>query len=143
MTKQEIKDLIAAKIAGQGNQVDIGGVLADILNALVDGGSQPIRLTGTISEGDTLQDLIEVGLTKEEIEAAARGERTGVVVIDGSVDSNNFYQITGASYYPEAEGEWLISFVQIEYEDNGIISGMSGMRVTIRGDIANVVNAEI
>ena len=36
MTKQEIKDLIAAKIAGQGNQVDIGNALADVLNALAD-----------------------------------------------------------------------------------------------------------
>lgn len=25
MTKQEIKDLVAAKIAGQGTQVDLGG----------------------------------------------------------------------------------------------------------------------
>ena len=36
MTKQEIKDLIAAKIAGQGNQVDIGNALAEVLNALAD-----------------------------------------------------------------------------------------------------------
>lgn len=47
MTKQEIKDLIAAKIAGQGNQVDIGNALADVLNALadnVDAAKSPIQL---------------------------------------------------------------------------------------------------
>lgn len=49
MTKQEIKDLIAAKIAGQGSAVDVGGALADILNALVDasgGGGVPEPVSG-------------------------------------------------------------------------------------------------
>lgn len=36
MTKQEIKDLIAAKIAGQGSAVDVGGALPVILNAMLD-----------------------------------------------------------------------------------------------------------
>lgn len=36
MTKQEIKDLVAAKIAGQGTQVDLGGALPEIINAIVD-----------------------------------------------------------------------------------------------------------
>ena len=36
MTKDEIKTLIAEKISGQGNQVDIGGALADVLNGIVD-----------------------------------------------------------------------------------------------------------
>jgi hypothetical protein len=36
MTKDEIKALIAAKIDGQGNQVDIGGALAQVLNAIID-----------------------------------------------------------------------------------------------------------
>lgn len=36
MNKEEIKSLISAKIAGQGNQVDAGGALDEILNAIVD-----------------------------------------------------------------------------------------------------------
>lgn len=36
MKTQEIKDLIASKIAGQGNQVDSGGALFTILDAIVD-----------------------------------------------------------------------------------------------------------
>lgn len=36
MTTQEIKDLVAAKIAGQGSMVDAGGALPTILNAIVD-----------------------------------------------------------------------------------------------------------
>ncbi len=36
MTTQEIKDLVSAKIAGQGTQVDAGNALAEVLNAIVD-----------------------------------------------------------------------------------------------------------
>lgn len=36
MTKEEIRALIAAKIAGQGSMVDIGGALPAILDALLD-----------------------------------------------------------------------------------------------------------
>lgn len=36
MTKDEIKALISAKVAGQGDQVDAGGALSEILNALCD-----------------------------------------------------------------------------------------------------------
>lgn len=36
MTTEEIKAIIAEKIAGQGNQVDIGGALAEILNAFAE-----------------------------------------------------------------------------------------------------------
>lgn len=36
MTKEEIKAKVAATIAGQGNQVDIAGTLAEILDAIVD-----------------------------------------------------------------------------------------------------------
>lgn len=36
MTKQQIKNLVAAKIAGQGTQVDAAGVLPTIIDALVD-----------------------------------------------------------------------------------------------------------
>lgn len=48
MTTTEIKDLIASAIAGQGNQVDARGKLAEILNALADsagGGGVPVKLT--------------------------------------------------------------------------------------------------
>jgi len=34
MDKIALQNLIAAKIAGQGNQIDLGGALADILSAL-------------------------------------------------------------------------------------------------------------
>lgn len=59
MTKEEIKTLIAEKISGQGNQVDIGGALADVLNELVDAmGGEPVVHQVTIqSAEDIIQDV--------------------------------------------------------------------------------------
>ena len=60
MNKQEITALINAKIAGQGNQVDIGGALAEILSELA-GAAAPIEVTDiTALTGDQL-DALEVG----------------------------------------------------------------------------------
>ena len=53
MTNLELRDAILNKIAGQGNQVDAGGVLAEILLGLV-----PIEVTDiTALTGDQLDAL--------------------------------------------------------------------------------------
>lgn len=36
MTKEEMKALVSTKIAGQGNQVDLGNALPELLNAIID-----------------------------------------------------------------------------------------------------------
>lgn len=62
MTKQEIKDLVALKIAGQGSAVDAGSALPQILDAIVDaigeggggGSSDPVAIT--YNELKTLRD---------------------------------------------------------------------------------------
>lgn len=52
MTKEEIKALINAKIAGQGTNVDGGGALATVLNEIIDaipeggGGAEPLIVEG-------------------------------------------------------------------------------------------------
>ena len=60
MTKQQILDLISAGIAGQGNQIDLGGVLADILSALV-GASVPIEVADITGLTDDQLDSLNVG----------------------------------------------------------------------------------
>ena len=60
MDKQQILDLIAAKIAGQGNQVDIGGVLADILSDLV-GAAVPIEVADVTKLTNAQLDALNVG----------------------------------------------------------------------------------
>lgn len=62
MTKDEIKALVAAKIAGQGSMVDVGGGLPTILNEIIDlipegggGGFEPL-----VIEGRVVEDVIMV-----------------------------------------------------------------------------------
>lgn len=107
MTKEEIQALISAKVAGQGNQVDSGGALATILDAIVDaipegGGSdiKPIVLTYLPAEGMSLDDLSAIGLTKDEIIAAANGERSAVIYKSPRFGTW-YYTITDAGYSPK------------------------------------------
>lgn len=77
MTKEEIKALIATAIAGQGTNVDGGGQLPNILNAIVDaipeaGMPKPkYFLTREIVDGQehTYQEVASVlGITEDEVE---------------------------------------------------------------------------
>lgn len=103
MTPIEIKNLIDQKIAGQGTMVDVGGALPTILKEIVDmasqgSGSMPIVLNGYLEEGMSLDDLAAVGLTKDEMIAAANGERSGV--IQKLQTGTSYYTITNANYSP-------------------------------------------
>ena len=60
MEKQQILDLIAANIAGQGNQVDIGGVLADILSDLASAAA-PIEVADITKLTNAQLDALNVG----------------------------------------------------------------------------------
>lgn len=68
MTKDEIKSLVAAKIAGQGSMVDVGGGLPTILNEIIDlipegggGGFEPLVVEST--------DIVPLGTTEFTISA--------------------------------------------------------------------------
>lgn len=78
MTKDEIKALIANKIANQGNQVDLGGALATILNELVDG----------MGDGGGVFDLHNVdtdNLTEEQAQAICRASSVIRADIEGEI----------------------------------------------------------
>lgn len=77
MTKEQIAALIAAKIAGQGSMVDIGGALPEILTALAENG---ISTDMTVAE--QMQARKDLGLYYEE---TTTGEKE--VVSDGVQDS--------------------------------------------------------
>lgn len=59
-TKIELLSLIAGAIAGQGNQVDAGGVLADVLSELVNAAA-PIEVTDITKLTGEQLDGLEVG----------------------------------------------------------------------------------
>lgn len=62
MTTQEIKALVAAKIAGQGNQVDLGNALSDIFGSLCD-------LIDAGGQGGAAEPLIIEGAYDTDLEA--------------------------------------------------------------------------
>ena len=60
MTKQELQALINAKIAGQGNQIDLGGALGEILGALA-GASLAIEVADITKLTNDQLDSLNVG----------------------------------------------------------------------------------
>lgn len=60
MNKEQLISLINEKIAGQGNQVDIGGVLADVLLDLA-GASKPIEVSDITKLTAAQLDALNVG----------------------------------------------------------------------------------
>ena len=60
MTKDEINALIAEKIAGQGNQIDSGGALAEILDTIA-GAAMPIEVADITALTNDQLDALNVG----------------------------------------------------------------------------------
>jgi len=60
MTKEQLNALIDAKIAGQGNQVDISGALAEILKELA-GGAAAVEVTDITAIDGKILDGLKVG----------------------------------------------------------------------------------
>ncbi len=60
MNQQQILALINAKIAGQGNQIDSGGALAEILAAIA-GAAAPIEVADITALTDEQLDALNVG----------------------------------------------------------------------------------
>lgn len=85
MNANEIKELVAAKIAGQGNQVDIGGALSEVLNAIIDAIENIPTPTPPQPIAIDILDSTFSGLTKEE---AARSLGISTARLDSLMDGN-------------------------------------------------------
>jgi len=60
MNKEQLQALIDAKIAGQGNQIDVGGALADILTAVL-GSALPTEVENITEIPGEILDQLNVG----------------------------------------------------------------------------------
>lgn len=81
MTKDEIKSLVAAKIAGQGSMVDVGGGLPTILNEIIDlipegggGGFEPL----VIMSMDVIISGTTVAISEDDFIAARERMQQGL-----------------------------------------------------------------
>lgn len=87
MTKDEIKAIVAEKIAGHGSAIDAASVLPTILDAIIDiipsgGSSQQITMIfGDSFEDKTAEEAAEIfGITNEQLERLIRGEYSSALV---------------------------------------------------------------
>ena len=138
MTKDEIKTLIAEKISGQGNQVDIGGVLAEILNELVDasggGGGAPVlkMIVGDAGGGGKQYDNIAfTGLApsvpSRTVHFAVEGQTVQGVGLQNTTDADDYIDAE-----PDGEGGFVTTilaktatyFVEAVLADDSIVSGV-------------------
>lgn len=72
MTKSELLAKIDL-LRGQGNQTDIAGVLADVLQGAVEGSTLEIPFIQTIEGTDKEEALAILGITTEQFDALVRG----------------------------------------------------------------------
>jgi len=117
MTREQMLATIAEKIAGQGNQVDCGGALADVLIELVKG-AVPVEVTDiTALNGEQLDGLkcgdkvVKVtGKQKHAYIVSYKGEGVGeglcLTYADASVIETVSYDNTSEGWAYNSTDKW-------------------------------------
>lgn len=117
MTKQEMLATIAEKIAGQGNQVDCGGALSEILNALVNG-AIAVEVTDITAIDGAILDSLNVcdkiakvtGKQKHLYQVSYKGEGVGegicLTYVDASVIETVSYDFTADGWAYNSTDKW-------------------------------------
>lgn len=135
MTKDEIKTLIAEKISGQGNQVDSGGALDEILNAIVDaipegGGSGAPVLKMTI-ESRSFDSIAFMGLapsiTQRIVNFAVEGQTLQSVSLQNTTDADDHIDATSdgeGGFVATIPGKTATYFVEAVLADDSVVSGV-------------------
>lgn len=130
MTKQEIKDLVAAKIAGQGNQIDLGGALPQVIDAILDAAfGTEIVLPLHLESGVDVTEYIPKNYvpSPNDVLTFATTTRTRYFLICGYADPNdtilrfgdiNFETegVTGFIVYTlslDEQGRWTYSYDEL------------------------------
>lgn len=90
MTKEEIKALVAERIAGQGDQVDIGGALAEILDEIVDLAGEGGGGSGSVLKMETDLSTLTSGVALSYTTKAEFAEAVGCDenLVDGLFDAD-------------------------------------------------------
>ena len=116
MDKEQLIALIAAKIAGQGSQVDIGGALAEVLTALA-GASAPIRVTDITKLTDAQLDALNVG--DKVVKVTGEDEHLYLVTYKAKTGGGICLSYNAAGYgetvsYDRTESGWAYNSTDIK-----------------------------
>lgn len=126
MTKEEMKTLIAEKISGQGNQVDIGGALPMILGEIIDAiPTTGLQFGGVLSDGSTIPETPNMFYVAGAGDYQTDEEETQEFVIaDGSI----------AFFIVNAQGEATVQTIEIT---PGGGSGAPVLKITVQDESFN------
>lgn len=136
MTKEEIKDLIASKIAGQGSAVDAGSALPQILNAIIDsigegGGGTPTYVLDFRNEttGMSAISYLATGsgdnpVSVEDFEAnTGISEETAIALMSGKYvclyDGNEVYLINAYFYGEDPFNSGIVGMFSFSNQTRG------------------------
>lgn len=112
MTPTELKDLIAATIAGQGTNVDAGGSLPKILNGIIDllgGGAKPLIVEGTgLDGGEAVEFEPSAGQpSKQDAIDAFRSGRIVILKYDAQIEGPHETIITDLTYQNRLQSMYI------------------------------------
>lgn len=115
MTKQEIKALVASKIEGQGNQVDLGGVLSAVIGEIVDLLPERKPVTIDLSGFDLTTDTdvtsaIPSGYIPQEGDKVIYGVHGTLAICGYSIVGENMKAVYGFGGKLEDVGEKILIF---------------------------------
>lgn len=117
MTKEKILELIGTHIIGQGDQVDCGGALAEVLIELVNG-AVPVEVTDITAIDGKILDSLQVGdkivkvtnnqghLYQVSYKGAGVGEGICLTYIDASVIETVSYDYTDEGWAYNSTDKW-------------------------------------
>lgn len=135
MKKDQIKSLISAKIAGQGNQVDSGGALDEILDAIVDAipegggsGAPVLKMTIELRQFDNIAFTgLAPSVTERVVRFAVEGQTVQSISLQNTTDEEDYIDATSdgeGGFVATIPGKTATYFIEATLADNSVVSGV-------------------
>lgn len=138
MTKDEIRALISAKVAGQGDQVDAGGALAQILDGIVDAIPEPVSVPDWVAGVPVIEGIGQI--SEEDYN---RIIKWGAVVYQGNLFTLCTDINTASRYVANHSGLSGSLFVNCFVVDDGTaLDTMHGLTICIDSQGGYAVNED-
>jgi len=127
MTKDEIKALISAKVAGQGDQVDAGGALAQILNGIIDAIPEPVSVPDWVAHVPVLESVGQI--TSDEYNKITEH---GAVVYEGRLYTLCTDINTASGYVSSHAGlQGALYVSDFKVNDNEGLNALAGLTICV------------
>lgn len=126
MEKNEIRNLIATKIVGQGCQVDVGSTLPHILNAILDLFDENSGVVLEVSENTTVNSQSVPKLTDEQILSAYNCVLAAKPCAVTDADAVNHFMVLGGEMADD------VASIQLLFSDEMVLTYTEGGTITYK-----------